>query len=98
LWRDPDSLKPDSWAYERYVAWLRVYRRDKWKKRARSAKAHWRYAEWSRFRESGDWKKWYRPVRLTREDIVSLAVLNLVGGVMLLVAGVGLLVSDWFSR
>ena len=33
-WRDPDSLDPDSWAYRRYVSWMRGYQHDKWKKRA----------------------------------------------------------------
>lgn len=32
LWRDPTLLKPDSLAYRRYVAWLRVQKLDLWGK------------------------------------------------------------------
>jgi hypothetical protein len=92
-WRDPDSLDPDSWAYRRYVSWMRVYQHDKWKDRARSARAEWRYDDYSSFRASDKWKDWERPVKLADEDIVALAILNLIGGVLLLCVGVLVLIG-----
>jgi hypothetical protein len=37
-WRDPDSLDSDSWAYRRYVYWMRAYQYDKWKEGKRPVK------------------------------------------------------------
>ena len=95
LWRNTDSLDPNSWAYRRYVSWMRTYQYGKWKERARSARVHWRYGDYDRFRASKKWKDWHRPVVLTREDIVAFAGLELIGGVLMLCIGLSTLVSGW---
>ena len=42
-----------------------------------------------------EWKDRYRPVKLTREDIVAYAGLNLIGGILMVCIGVMVLIGVW---
>jgi hypothetical protein len=73
LWRDPDSLKPDSFWYKNLVVWLRVWQPALRKKRTPSD-------------------------RLTVEDIKFFAVLDLIGGIALIVIGVMQVLEGWLLK